>query len=87
MPARLTFFMDACPLCGDYFGPEFSWAAENFTWFRDDWRVAKPIHDGNQELMRWSNNNPERLAEISTVLKKAHEIHQFYKNEQLPEWC
>lgn len=49
-----TFFLDACPLCGNFSGPEFDWTVENFTWFHDDWRVAKPINDGNEELIRWS---------------------------------
>ena len=71
MPARLTFFLDACPLCGNFSGPQFDWTVENFTWFRDDWKIAKPIHLGNQELIRWSFRGPERLAEISTVLRHA----------------
>lgn len=87
MPARLTFFLDACPLCGSYSGPEFTWTVENFIWFRDDWLRAKPIYDGNQELIKWSQGNGERLAEISTVLKRAQQIHLFYKDQQLPDWC
>lgn len=82
-----TFFLDACPLCGSFSGPDFSWTVENFIWFRNDWQVAKPIHEGNQELIRWSHQSPERLAEISQILTKAHSIHQFYKDEQLPIWC
>ncbi len=82
-----TFFLDACPLCGNFLGPEFSWTVENFTWFRDDWQRARPIHSGNQELIRWSEENPSRLVEISQILRKAAEIHQFYKDDQLPNWC
>ncbi len=82
-----TFFLDACPLCGNFSGPEFDWTVENFTWFRDDWQIAKPIHVGNQELMRWSFGGPERLAEISQALKEAQKIHLFYKDEKLPSWC
>ena len=70
-----TFFLDACPLCGHFLGPEFSWTAENFIWFRDDWQVAGPIHEGNQELIRWSHQSPERLSEISQILKEAHSIY------------
>ena len=81
-----TFFLDACPLCGNFLGPEFYWTAENFIWFRDDWQVAKPIHEGNQELIKWSHKSPSRLAEISQILRKAAEIHQFYKDDQ-PAWC
>ncbi len=61
MPARLTFFLDTCPLCSNFLGPEFSWAVENFTWFRDDWLLAKPIYEGNQELVRWSHRSPDSL--------------------------
>ena len=71
-----TFFLDACPLCGGFSGPDFAWTVENFIWFRDDWQKAKPIHSGNQELIRWSHRSPERLAEISQILRKAHSIYQ-----------
>ena len=66
-----TFFLDACPLCGGFSGPDFAWTVENFIWFRDDWQKAKPIYEGNQELIKWSNNT-ERLVKISQILRKAH---------------
>ena len=81
-----TFFLDACPLCGGFSGPDFAWTVENFIWIRDDWQKAKPIYEGNQELIKWSNNT-ERLVKISQILKKAHSIYQFYKDESLPVWC
>lgn len=82
-----TFFLDACPLCADFHGPNFDWTVENFIWFRDDWLRAKPIYDANQELIKWSGSSSKRLTEISIILKRAQEIHLFYKDEILPEWC
>ncbi len=79
-----TFFLDACPLCGGFSGPDFDWTVENFIYFRDDWKRAKPIYDGNQELIEWSRNSSMRLTEISIILKKAH---SFYKDDKCPEWC
>lgn len=70
-----TFFLDTCPLCGGFSGPDFDWTVENFIYFRDDWKRAKPIYDGNQELIKWSRNSSMRLTEISKILKKAHSIH------------
>lgn len=70
-----TFFLDTCPLCGGFSGPDFDWTVENFIYFRDDWKRAKPIYDGNQELIEWSNNSSVRLTEISKILIQAHSIH------------
>lgn len=80
-----TFYLYACPLGCGFERNVFSWTVENFIWFRDDWQKAKPIYEGNEELIKWSSN-PERLTEISMILKQAFSIHLFYKDDACPEW-
>ena len=81
-----TFYLDACPICGSFSGPEFEWTVENFKWFREDWRKAKPIYSKSDQLIKWTNKNQDRLRAVSAILRKAHSIHMFYKDDGCPEW-
>lgn len=80
-----TFYLDGCPIC-PCSGPDFKWTVKNFKWLQEDWLLAKPIYKKSQKLIKWSNNNQERLKEVSAILKKAHSIHMFYKDGACPEW-